>query len=67
MSARVHRLLSVILFNAKGILGQRYELSNRCKTYIETHLKPHERFFFKTITFTRLNASQEEKALPITT
>jgi hypothetical protein len=51
MTARVHRPLKVIAFNANGIWRQRHELSKQLEDlYIEvallseTHLKPHERF-----------------------
>jgi hypothetical protein len=34
MAARVHRPLEVVAFNANDIWRRRYELNNRCKTYI---------------------------------
>jgi hypothetical protein len=52
MTARVHRLLKVIAFNANGMWRQPYELSKQLQDlhidvalFSETHLKPHERFF----------------------
>jgi exonuclease III len=52
MSARVHRLLKVIAFNANGIWRQWYEVNKPLQDQhidvallSETHPKPHERFF----------------------
>jgi exonuclease III len=53
MANRLHRPLKFIAFNANGIRSQRYELSKQLQDLnidvallSETHLKPHERFFF---------------------
>jgi hypothetical protein len=35
MSTRIHRLLSVVAFQASGSARQRYELSNSCKSYTQ--------------------------------
>jgi hypothetical protein len=61
------------LFNANGILKQRYELSKQLQDlhidvalFSETHLKPHGGFLFKIINFTETIANREEKAeLPL--
>jgi hypothetical protein len=54
-------------------LRQRYELSKQLQDlhidvalFSETHLKPHERFSIKIITFTETIANREERAeLPL--
>jgi exonuclease III len=58
MAPRVHRLLKVIAFNANGIWRRSYELSKQLQDLhidvallLETHLKPHERFFIPNYHF----------------
>jgi hypothetical protein len=58
MANRIHRLLKIIAFNANGVMKQRYELSKQLQDlhvdvalFSETHLKPHERFFFSNYHF----------------
>jgi hypothetical protein len=52
MATRVHRPLKVIAFIANGIGRLRYELRKQLQDlhvdvalFIDTHLKPHEKFF----------------------
>jgi hypothetical protein len=70
MTASFHRPLKTVAFNANDIWMQRYELSKQLQDLhidvallSETHLKPHERFFFffLIITFIVQTASREEK------
>jgi hypothetical protein len=58
MSAREHRPLKVIAFNANGIWRQRYELSIQLlrltfnvALHSEMQLKPHERFYIPNYHF----------------
>jgi hypothetical protein len=68
-AARVHRLLKVITFQAKGVWRQCYELSKQLQDLhidvaflSQTHLKPHESFFVLNYHFYQLTTSQKEKA-----
>jgi exonuclease III len=58
MAPKVHRPLKFIVFNANGILRQRYELSKQLQDLhtdvgllSDTHLKTHERFFIPNYHF----------------
>jgi hypothetical protein len=60
MATRVHMPLKVQVFNANGIGKQRYELSRQLQDlhiyvalFLETYLKPHERFFIPNFHFYR--------------
>jgi hypothetical protein len=68
MTARVHRPLEVIAFNANDIWRQCYEVNKQLQDLhidvallSETHLNFHERFFIPNYPFIELTASQEEK------
>jgi hypothetical protein len=50
MTARVHRPLKFILFNASDIGGSTLSSVN---SWSQTHLKPYERFFFPNYHFYR--------------
>jgi hypothetical protein len=73
MATRVHRPLKVIAFNANGIGRQPYDLRKQLQDlrvdvalFSETHLKPHEGFYFRNYHFYRTGATRAEKAkLPL--
>jgi hypothetical protein len=71
MTARIHRPLRVIAFNANGIWRQRYELSKQLQdlhidvaVLLETHLKPHESFFITNYHFNRIGRFPGRKDIP---
>jgi exonuclease III len=68
MASRVHKPLKILSFNANGILRQRNDLSKQLEDlridvamFLETNLKPHEKFFLQTYPFTELTAIREGK------
>jgi exonuclease III len=61
MATRIHRILKVIIFNANGIGRQHYQLSKQLQDqnidvalFLETHLKPRERFYIPNYNFFRI-------------
>jgi hypothetical protein len=60
MATRIYRPLTIIAFNANGIMRQSYEISKQLQDlhadvtlFSETHLKPLEMFFISKHKFYR--------------
>jgi hypothetical protein len=71
MTARFHRPLRVIAFNANGIWRRRYELCKQLqdlRVYVpllsETHIEPHERLFIYNYHFYRTYCFPGRKCIP---